>query len=47
MRVKGLDIEDARRIINKFLLQGSIPEPIRVAKLIARAFLRYKGSYLS
>jgi hypothetical protein len=41
IRSKGIDLDDSRRIINKFLLQGSIPEPIRVAKLIARACLKF------
>ncbi len=41
VRSKGIDLEDSRRVINKFLLQGAIPEPIRVAKLIARACLKF------
>ena len=41
VRCKGIDVEDSRRIIDKFLLQGSIPEPIRVAKLVARACLKF------
>lgn len=41
VRSKGIDQEESRRVLNKFILQGSIPEPIRVAKLIARASLRF------
>ncbi len=39
VRAQGIDTKSARQAINKFLLQGSIPEPIRVARLIARAKL--------
>lgn len=41
VRTKGIELDDARLAINKFLLQGSIPEPIRIAKLIARACEEY------
>jgi len=33
----GLSLFDIKVALNKFLLQGSIPEPIRIAKLFARA----------
>lgn len=36
----GLERDEAREVINAFLLQGRHPEPIRVASLIARAVLR-------
>lgn len=39
VRVEGISIKSAKQALNKFLLQGSIPEPIRVARLIARAKL--------
>jgi len=39
--VRTLDVspEDARVLINKFTLDGRIPEPVRVARLAARAVL--------
>ena len=37
VNVAGLSTPDTKKVINKFLLQGSIPEPIRIAKLFARA----------
>tara|TARA_Y100000780_G_scaffold225090_1_gene237194 strand:- start:785 stop:1369 length:585 start_codon:yes stop_codon:yes gene_type:complete len=39
IRVKGINTKSAEQALNKFVLQGSIPEPIRVARLIARAKL--------
>lgn len=41
VRTKGIELNDAKLAINKFLLQGTIPEPIRVAKLIARTCEEY------
>ena len=37
VNVAGLSTFDTKKVLNKFLLQGSIPEPIRIAKLFARA----------
>jgi len=39
VRAQGISAKNAKQAVNKFLLQGSIPEPIRVARLIARAKL--------
>lgn len=39
-RYWGLSSKEASTIVNSFTLQGSIPEPIRIAKLAARAFMR-------
>jgi endonuclease V-like protein UPF0215 family len=39
VRTEGINVKNAKHAINKFLLQGAIPEPIRVARLIARAKL--------
>jgi hypothetical protein len=36
----GITIQDSINIINSFLIQGAIPEPIRIAKMIARAHVR-------
>lgn len=39
VRALGITLKDAEIILNKFTLQGSIPEPIKVARLLARARL--------
>ncbi len=39
VRAEGINTKSAKQALNKFVLQGSIPEPIRVARLIARAKL--------
>jgi uncharacterized protein len=39
VRVLGLSAEDARILLNRFILDGRIPEPVRVARLAARAAL--------
>lgn len=39
VRVLGLSAEEARVLLNKFTLDGRIPEPVRAAKLAARATL--------
>jgi hypothetical protein len=36
-RTAGIRDSDALKVVNSFTLQGSLPEPIRVAKLLARA----------
>jgi endonuclease V-like protein UPF0215 family len=40
VRLAGLAEKRAEEVLNTFTLQGAIPEPIRVAKLIARSRLR-------
>src|SRR5215217_5015365 len=42
VRYWGLSSKEASTIIDCFTLQGSVPEPIRVAKLAARASMRNK-----
>ncbi len=37
----GLGKDEAREIIDAFILQGRYPEPVRVAGLVARAVLRH------
>jgi endonuclease V-like protein UPF0215 family len=39
IRASGIGNEAAESVLNTFTLQGSIPEPVRVAKLLARAAL--------
>jgi uncharacterized protein len=36
----GLTLSDSIILLNYFTLQGSVPEPIRIAKLIARAYVK-------
>jgi endonuclease V-like protein UPF0215 family len=42
VRYWGMSSMEASTIVNYFTLQGSIPEPIRIAKLAARANMRSK-----
>lgn len=39
VRTAGLEAAEAKPVLDLFTLQGSIPEPVRVAKLLARALL--------
>lgn len=39
-RTAGIGDSDALKVVDMFTLQGSLPEPIRVAKLLARAGAR-------
>ena len=39
-RFINIKLEETKVILNKFTLQGSIPEPLRVARLIARAIVK-------
>lgn len=39
IRTWGIKLDDAVRLLNSFLIQGSIPEPIKIAKIISRAYL--------
>jgi len=37
VRAAGMEAGETRKVLDSFTLQGSIPEPVRVAKLFARA----------
>ena len=39
VRTAGIESADSKTILDLFTLQGSVPEPVRVAKLLARASL--------
>ena len=39
VRTAGMDPDSCRATLDLFTLQGSIPEPVRLAKLLARALL--------
>ncbi len=43
VRVLGANAEEARILLNKFTLDGRVPEPVRVARLAARAALKFDG----
>jgi endonuclease V-like protein UPF0215 family len=37
VRNSGIDLADAKTVLDTFTLQGTMPEPVRVARLLARA----------
>ena len=39
-RFLGASREEAEGVLNKFTLQGAVPEPLRVARLLARSLMR-------
>ena len=39
IRAVGLEEEEALRVLDRFVLHGAIPEPLRLARLLARAAL--------
>jgi endonuclease V-like protein UPF0215 family len=41
IRATGISQEDAARILRDFTRDGKIPEPVRVARLVARAAMRW------
>jgi hypothetical protein len=42
IRATGLSDEDAARILGDFTRDGKVPEPVRVARLVARAAMRWQ-----
>ncbi|MGQ9543777.1 MAG: endonuclease dU [Candidatus Bathyarchaeia archaeon] len=40
-RYLGLNREDTLRILNRFTVQGGIPDPLRVARLLARTIVKH------
>ncbi|HOT06877.1 MAG: hypothetical protein A4E45_00594 [Methanosaeta sp. PtaB.Bin039] len=40
VRCHGTSLDEARILLNRFLKDGRVPEPIRLARLVARAALR-------
>ncbi|MDT8357645.1 MAG: DUF99 family protein [Methanomicrobiaceae archaeon] len=45
IRAWGIEREDAARICDAFTLEGRIPEPVRIARIIARAAMRLEEGY--
>jgi endonuclease V-like protein UPF0215 family len=43
IRPTGIAPEDAARILRDFTRDGKVPEPVRVARLVARAAMRWQG----
>ena len=41
IRFLGMDTTEVKAILNRFTLHGRVPEPLRIAKMMARAALRY------
>ena len=39
-RILGLERNQAKELLNKFTFHGAIPEPLRIARLLARSILR-------
>jgi endonuclease V-like protein UPF0215 family len=39
-RFLGMSLEEAKEILDKFTSHGSVPEPLRVARLLARAIVK-------
>lgn len=39
-RFMGMALNEAKGILNKFTLHGSVPEPLKVARLLARSIVR-------
>ena len=39
VRVEGCEVNEAKRLLDAFTLQGAMPEPLRVAQLLARTEL--------
>lgn len=41
VRAFGMDLSDAKKLLDRFTLHGRIPEPIRLSKMIAREVCKY------
>jgi hypothetical protein len=41
LRCSGISVEDAKYVVDKFTLQGAIPDPIRIARLSSRSALNF------
>ena len=47
VRALGATTQEARILLNKFTLEGRVPEPVRVARLVARAAMQEKRITIS
>ena len=44
VRSAGVEETETKAVLDAFTLQGSVPEPVRVARLLARAALAWRSS---
>jgi endonuclease V-like protein UPF0215 family len=44
IRAYGMETKEAQVILDRFVLQGAVPEPLKVARLLARTLLRSEFS---
>lgn len=40
IRFLGMSMDEAKGVLNKFTLHGAVPEPLRIARLLARGIMR-------
>lgn len=45
VRFEGCSLNDVKYLLNKLTLQGSVPEPLRVAKILAKSLLQRDLSF--
>ncbi len=43
VRFAGAELEEVKRLLDRFTLQGAVPEPLKTARLLARAVLKLRG----
>jgi endonuclease V-like protein UPF0215 family len=43
VRASGIEKGDVKKVLESFTLQGSVPEPVRLAKLMARAMSAWRA----
>lgn len=46
-RYFGLSLDEVKGVLNKFTVFGAVPEPIRVARLLARTLMKQSGEELT
>jgi len=46
IRFLGIEKTDAEMVLKKFTAHGRVPEPLRVARIVARALLRTENQFL-
>lgn len=46
IRCSGISFDEAEQLCNAFTIDGKIPEPLRVARLCARAVMRYMNTVI-
>ena len=47
IRPFGIPVHEAGILCDQFTIEGKIPEPIRIARLTARGFMRYRNGSIS